>query len=197
MKNYIQIGANVGDDHFFEEIKRLNDRSNIYLIEPNIHVINRLTKCYEILNDIHNIYIINAGVVHDESINKLYVAGTIGDHSAVYKRKTLPENYINDVLKFTPLILNKFFIEKNIQEVELLYIDTEGYDYMILDSINFDNFKIKNIECEYWPYDNDDANEILQTGPVAFEKLKQKIHTKYHISECTRDEMKTHLFKLK
>jgi FkbM family methyltransferase len=197
MKNYIQIGANVGEDHFFEEIKRLNDRSNIYLIEPNAHLISRLTKCYKILDDIHNIHIINAGVVHDESINKLYVAGTAGGHSAVCKRKSLPENYFNDILEFTPLILNKFFIEKNIQEVELLYIDTEGYDYMILDSINFNNFKIKNIECEYWSYDNDYGNETIQTGPLAFKKLRQKIDTKYDISECIRDEMKTHLFKLK
>ena len=35
MKNYIQIGANTGDDFFKEIIEKAPDNSNIYLIEAN------------------------------------------------------------------------------------------------------------------------------------------------------------------
>jgi hypothetical protein len=35
MKIYIQIGANIGNDDFFEKIKSIEEPSTIHLFEPN------------------------------------------------------------------------------------------------------------------------------------------------------------------
>ena len=37
----------------------------------------------------------------------------------------------------------------NINEIEYLFIDTEGYDYQIIRSINFNKIKINRIKFEY------------------------------------------------
>jgi FkbM family methyltransferase len=199
MKNYIQIGANIGYDNFFEIIQKLETKSNVFLIEPNSNLIEKLTECYKCLRQKHNIIIINAGIVHDLEVCKLYVPQPpyTDMHSSVINRHGINNDNVANCIEFKPIKLNDFFVDNNISEVELLSIDTEGYDYTILDSINLDNIIIRNIECEYWSYDNNDINDLIKIRPSTFSKIQKKFSNIYNITEDTRDGMLTHIFTFK
>ena len=46
------------------------------------------------------------------------------------------------------MTLNQLLYRYNIREVDVLFIDTEGFDDKIIESINFNEFKIKEIYYE-------------------------------------------------
>lgn len=55
MKNYIQIGANIGNDDFQKIIENLKEMSTVILIEPNLILLEQLSNNYKHLKDKHNI----------------------------------------------------------------------------------------------------------------------------------------------
>ena len=52
------------------------------------------------------------------------------------------------------LVFNDLIEKYNINEIEYLFIDTEGHDYQIIKSIDFDRIKINKIKFEYKHLDN-------------------------------------------
>lgn len=167
MKNYIQIGTNQGNDDFFGMVQRIEEKSNIFLIEPIKNLIPKIEECYNNLKEKHNIIILNNGIVTDKNINKLNVYLDYGDMalSSIINRKSY-ENIVNTI-DFNPLTFDELCETYDIKEIELLYIDTEGYDYTIINSIDLDKINISNIICEIWDYDIDSSDEI-KTGPTFF-----------------------------
>ena len=55
MKTYIQIGANIGNDDFFEKMKSIDRPSIIHLFEPNKNLVCELNKNYS-AKDLYKIY---------------------------------------------------------------------------------------------------------------------------------------------
>jgi FkbM family methyltransferase len=167
MKNYIQIGTNQGNDDFFNIVKKIEGKANIFLIEPIKDLIPKIEECYDSLKESHNIFILNNGIVTDKKINRLNIYLSNGDMalSSILNRKSYED--IVGVIDFNPLTFEELCETHNIKEIELLYIDTEGYDYTIINSIDLYEIKISKIICEKWDYDIDSTDEI-RTGPTFF-----------------------------
>jgi FkbM family methyltransferase len=193
MKTYIQIGSNIGNDYFYHNlIKPLKEKSKVILIEPNPNVIQTLNENYQTIKDFHDVNILCKGVVHDKSINTLYNtdATELGN---VIKRKSFSGS---GVLNFEPILFAELCSLFSITEIEILYIDTEGYDYTLLDNIDFFKYKIKNVYCEKWPYENDSS--ICKTGQSYFnESILPKMNKIYDSFDEMHDGMNMHLFKSK
>jgi hypothetical protein len=47
------------------------------------------------------------------------------------------------------VVFNDLIEKYNISEIEYLFIDTEGYDYQIIKSIDFNKTKINKVKFEY------------------------------------------------
>ena len=170
MLNYVQIGSNVGADFFAQKINNLTERCNVYLFEPNTILIDQLIENYKHLSTLHNVFIINKGIVADKTINKLHIykqapTDTVLPNyglSSILHRKSY-----DNVLATMPMdtiTFHEFCNEHNIKKIELLMIDTEGYDYEILNSIDLSKIDIKTILFEKWNIENDDLNEKYRTG---------------------------------
>jgi FkbM family methyltransferase len=167
MKTYIQIGTNNGDDDFFKLVSNLTEKTNIILIEPQSDLIPIIESNYKGLMDNHNITILNNGVVHDKTITSLYKYDetTNGVLSSVIHRKSY--DYVVDSVDFEPITIPEICDKYNIDKIDLLFIDTEGYDYTIINSLDLTKLNITEIICEIWPYDIDSNNTIV-TGPTYF-----------------------------
>ena len=167
MKNYIQIGTNQGNDDFFNIVKNIKEKSNIFLIEPIKTLIPIIENNYNGLKEYHNIIILNNGIVTDKNINKIIIYQDSGDFalSSIIERKSY-QNAVDSV-EFEPLTFQELCETYNIKEIELLYIDAEGYDYTIINSIDLNQINIRTLVCEKWDYDIDSSN-FIRTDPIFF-----------------------------
>jgi len=178
MKTYIQIGSNKGNDDFQRIIEFLEEKSRIILIEPNSSLIEDLIKNYQNLIKKNIVIICNKAISIKNEITKLYLYDSC-EHSSLIKRKShiIPKREIN-IESITFEELCKIY---NINEIELLLIDTEGLDYEIINSIDFSKISIKKLIFEKWNYHNDDLNEKYKTGEDFLEKeIKEKLQKLYH-----------------
>ena len=57
-------------------------------------------------------------------------------------------------IKVKTLTLSKFIQENNINDIDILKIDTEGYEYNVLKGIDNDHFKLINFILLEHHYDN-------------------------------------------
>lgn len=170
MQTLIQIGSNNGDDDFNRYVNSIPDKCEIYLFEPNIHLLNDLKKSYN--NSHHNIYIQNMCVTPtpiDSVELHLYDQNGL---SSVLDRKSY--NNKTGSINVDAITFNKFCEDKKIDRINYLCIDTEGLDYEILLSINLDTIEIDEILFEVWPYENDDNNGSYSTGPTLLNKVFEK-----------------------
>lgn len=174
MTNYIQIGANIGGDEFRQRMCHLPNPSTIHLIEPNILLHEELRNSYSDLSE-HEIHIHNFGISTENNSELELNLYTETGHSSLINRRS--HQCKTDSLKIECKTFNDFCKERSITHVELLYIDAEGLDYEIINSIDLNIVKINEIICEVWPYDNDDMNGNFRTGEsflnsVVIPKLK-------------------------
>jgi FkbM family methyltransferase len=193
MKNFVQIGSNIGNDYFYRFCKN-EPRSNIYLIEPNIKIFELLKENYKSILDLHNILFFNNGIITEETnfLNKLYLYGeNDGGLSSLLNRKSW--QHVSETIDFNPITFNDFCKETNLNHIDLLFIDTEGFDYTILNSIDLNVIDIKTIIFEKWPYDNDDLNNNIKTGPSYLNEVLKK-YKNYSLSSLNVDGMES--FKL-
>lgn len=164
MKIAIQIGTNDGRDEVFPILSKAR-YDKIYLIEPH-------TKCNESIRSMYNgenFEIVNMAITSDPQIieTKLYLFSDNGQHDSIAFRKThvwRQERAAIDSITVPCSTFMKFCESKNIREVDYLFIDTEGLDAEIINSINFNTIKIRKIRWERWPHENDDENEKYRTG---------------------------------
>jgi FkbM family methyltransferase len=160
--SFLQIGAN--DGVMNDPIYKFNmDNSSVvsgYVLEPLPDIYQQLVKNYE---SCHNIKAFNLAIHATQSDMTLHRV------KPSYAKK-IPE-FANGVASFdkehwekTNLIPNSDYIEEvkvkcvsfesfieinGINDLDLLLIDTEGYDYQILMSIDFKSIKPKIIRFEH------------------------------------------------
>jgi FkbM family methyltransferase len=154
----VQIGANRGNDDFTEIIKN-KYIEKLILVEPlDIHN-EKLNECYK---HITNKHIENIIITDDENINKSKIyfhkldgieygnnfelASLNKQHSLNIRSHYNENDLIEKELK--SLTLNKLFEKYDLFKIDLLFIDTEGYDEKILKSIDFNRFDIEEIYYE-------------------------------------------------
>ena len=146
INNFIDVGA-----HHGETVKLFNIKfniNNIYAFEPsykNFKVLKEKIK--NIKSDNLRIYNYGIGEMEgtfdfnesDESQSSTLVG--INYNSSYYKRKEKllkffkKEKNLFSTTKVNTRTLNNFLIEKKINYVEILKIDTEGYDFNVIKSL--------------------------------------------------------------
>jgi FkbM family methyltransferase len=188
MDVYVQIGSNVGNDHFQKIIENTKDKSKIILIEPNIDLLKELSENYKELNDKHEIIISNFGISLTNEFLEFYLYTDISGHSSIIRRKSHPPDIFK---KIKTISFNEFCEKLLIKDIECLYIDTEGLDYEILNSIDFSKINIQTIYFEKWGFDNDDLNEKYRTGPEFLKSVLLKFENYIYETEFI-DGMETY-----
>ena len=139
----VDIGSNLGN--FISTLKKINKKTTIYSIEPNIDLINFQKKSLKR----KNINFFNIGIDSNNRIAKFYIRKPVS-HSSLLDSH--PDEEFNEVVSTSEVEVDlDSFIEKhNVNKITLLKIDTEGLDYEILTSLKILllNKKIEYIKIE-------------------------------------------------
>ncbi len=174
------IGSHKGET-FYLFSKNFNLKK-IFCFEPNPLMFEKLRILKEKINYGNNAILLNYGVADKEGSEKLTVfndtssstMNKINSNTNYYKRKkkiiTLFANkFIKKKIKVKIVTLNKIFKKYKLNKLDLLKIDTEGFEYKILSSLNKNFFKkISYIYFEHHydlmimkNYKFDDINKLL------------------------------------
>jgi FkbM family methyltransferase len=171
MNTYVQIGANVGNDEFQRMIEGLTESVRVVLVEPNVQLLNELQSNYSTLSKKHNIIYFNKGISVKEGEANLHLYGHSG-LSSLMRRKTYP--HLSGSITIETVKFSTMCELLEINEIFQLSIDTEGLDCEILESIDLNKIKIREIIFEEWPHENDDMDNLHKTGEVMLQKIKEK-----------------------
>lgn len=196
MKIYIQIGANIGNDSFQKMVEHIDEKIKILLIEPNAELLEELSNNYEKLRNNHEVIIVPHGIslINGDAVMYLYPES---GHSTLINRKTRPsEDKAFKKVSITTFntLCEKFFIT----DIEYLYIDTEGLDYEILNSIDLSKINIKTIVFEKWPIEDDDLSQNYRTGTMFLNNFIKPKFKDYRFDDIVVDGMPSYkLTKMK
>jgi FkbM family methyltransferase len=160
---FVQIGAN--DGVFYDPIRRWivkHDWSGV-MFEPQAQCVEKLNALY---SGNPKIRIANLGIAKESGKRKLYRhAFGSGCHSLLLRREHCDGDSFDEIDCITFEQAVRIY---GIRHIDLLAIDTEGYDLQILDSLDLDLIKPQNIWFEKWVHDFDDMNN--QDQPTSFEQ---------------------------
>ncbi len=147
--NILQIGCNTGNDHVLEYVK--NNQSNIdkiVLVDASLESIN---KCKITYANIPNCTFVHGAVVTDNSESvELFVPSYdySSEHASMNFDHLVQHNHGN-INKISVPAINILKLLDQYQPIDRLYIDTEGWDAKIVNSIDFNKHKIPYILFEY------------------------------------------------
>lgn len=167
--NIVQIGANKGYDDLTDYIlKNKNLVSFLLLVEP-LEVFNEsLNRCY---NSIKNKVIENLVVVdsYDIESTKIYLDIKMDDSKAQTSllKEHVYKHFLNDdsiIEKEVNCIhINSLFKKHNLEKIDYLFIDAEGFDDRIIKGIDFNLFSVGKIYYETVHIDRDKINSFLES----------------------------------
>ncbi len=192
--NVIDIGGHKGETiNFFLKNFNIN---KIYVFEPNHHLYEVLIRRFTN----QNIFIFNYGVGFQNEKKKLNISidsasstfNKINTNTNYYKRKkkylTLGKKtpYFVDTQEIEVINLSEFLLKRE-NKIDILKIDTEGYELNILKGISKEDFKkIKFIYFEHHydlmidkGYKFSDINKLLKNNNFT---LKYKLRMKFRKS---------------
>lgn len=170
-KPAIQIGSNIGSDSFYDICKNYNP-SEIVLIEPYLACHEQLRECYRDLTQ--PIHYEALAIISDDNITEVAMRSSTGrtEHTSIIPLKGWSDNI---VLYSPATTITKIFDKYKFTDIGLLYIDTEGNDARIIDSIDLDKFNIDIIVYESWGFSQesyDDYNILNGIDGMNYIKLK-------------------------
>lgn len=158
----IQIGAHKGNDDMTNIIKNYENIELIILVEPQSQYNDSLIDCYKD----YNIKIENLVVVDNPEINKVTFFTCVDEKDTEISSldvnhllKHDKPNYIKN--NFDCITVNNLLDKYNITELDILFIDTEGFDDKIIMSIDYEKFNIKSIFYENLHIENNPLIEFL------------------------------------
>lgn len=159
---FLQIGANDGvmNDPIYQFNCKNRYRVSGFVLEPLPDLFEKLCKNYEICPDIKAV---NLAIHETEDVMTLHRVrqGYLGDLSELaqgvasfdpnhWKKTSLipSEDYI-DKVDVKCMSFRNFIKKFKVKKLDLLLIDTEGYDFEILNSIDFTQIKPNIIRFEH------------------------------------------------
>lgn len=163
-KVYFQIGTNNGNDKF-RQLVQSNKPDIVILVEPNETLINQIKYNYR---NIDNVYIYNNAVYYEnDEIVELFlpakngIYGTKANNKHTYTHgqfSLLPMNDWGDksdmvIIKSKGITFDTICNNHNINVIEYLQIDTEGFDSEIIKMIDLSKYKINKIRFEKWTFE--------------------------------------------
>tara|TARA_B100000131_G_C18083321_1_gene599090 strand:+ start:530 stop:1240 length:711 start_codon:yes stop_codon:yes gene_type:complete len=178
IKTFVQVGSHDGNMH--DPIREfiLRNRWSGILIEPQKQMLEESKKNYKGIN---NLIFVNAAVFKDYKDVELFTVKDAKDYShtgwASIKisrfKDTIYENtFITDTVPGIPLM--EIIKENNFNKIDLLQIDTEGYDAEIIAMFDFNKFSPKLIQYEHIHLSADEKNKtneiIIKHGYKVYEK---------------------------
>lgn len=164
-KTIIQIGAHVGNDHVTEYVKA-NKLDLLVLVEPNPNCIDELRKCY----DGYNTEIIGKAVstVDDQYVElHMPLNDSVSQHSSCNSEHIKQHGHTQQHSISVPTISINSLL-KTYTNIDRLYVDAEGLDIDIIDSIDLEEFCIPYIMFEY----------IHSDGPLSWGGQKYNVCVK-------------------
>jgi|TARA_R110002020_G_scaffold470597_1_gene696627 FkbM family methyltransferase len=149
-KIFFQIGTNDGDDDFRLLVESYNPQKT-FLVEPWAQLYSKIHESYTGKD-----YELIEGIIHDKDDDSalIHVHESNYGHSSLVPMATCPLSSITPVT-VNAYNFNSVCADHNITEIELLMIDTEGYDFIILNSIDFNKIKVQNIIFENFNFDTE------------------------------------------
>lgn len=161
--NIIQIGTNRADDHLASIVKNyLPDQiQNLILVEPfSIHN-SKIQNCYtRYLNKLHIENIVITPEPPENGRATLWYHPQDLTHNNATELASLNKQHASRIverykfdemqyLECPAMTINSLFAKYNLQHIDILYIDTEGYDDKIIYSIDFNKYRISSIFYEH------------------------------------------------
>lgn len=168
----IDVGACDGD----VLINYVNSDWKIYGFEPNKNIYNKLV---DRVNNIKNTkeQIIKIENIAVSDINEKDLSFFLSDDSiGISTLKSFHESHKDSGFKTDTIRLDTYMNNNNINEVNYLKIDAEGFDLLVLKSYPWDKYLPDIIECEF--EDNKTKENLNYTAKDMAEYLKNK---GYHI----------------
>ena len=209
MKVYFQIGTNNGNDRFRKKV--ISEKPDIViLVEPNSDLIDTIKNNYK---DISNVYVYNNAIYYSSNQEvelgipaKGGVIGSKADNGHHYGDAHFSLLPMNDWgkredmawIKAKTITFDDICKNHNINEIEYLQIDTEGFDSEIIKMLNLDEYKINNIRFEIWSFDEtcfkdynpDKWKELGKAGmTMVYEKLTKYRYTFSKINDEDGDDI--------
>jgi FkbM family methyltransferase len=193
----IQIGANNGKDEVFDLISQ--NRFNIelaILIEPIPFIIDDLKNQYK---DLDNVSIESIAINDDPNSTHLtlyYIENSNYEVSSFNKEHVIehkPEDETNEIksLDIPCMTFNDIMEKYSVIDLDYLFIDTEGLDTYIINSIDFSKYNIQNIIFE-----TIHADGPFTTGKNA-EKTKEYLINMGYMLKYSEDGWDTMAIKIK
>jgi FkbM family methyltransferase len=147
----VQIGTNNGNDHVRDFCLK-NNPSQIILVEPfSIHI-DEINKNYK---NIKNVQIELLAITPDNDKEKTLfysvMDGPIRGPECSYQVTSIISDHLvkhghnlNTLREFTvqSMTLNDLLLKHNLTKVDYLFLDVEGIDFEVLQTIDFDKFNI-------------------------------------------------------
>ena len=158
--NIFDIGAHKGEtiDLFLNNF----NIDKIYAFEPNYELFNYLRNKYY---SEKKVLIYNMGIGQIDELKNLNIMidsssstfHSLNKNSKYFKKKnkilsffSKKNNYLKNIQEVKLVNLSKLILKNKINQIDILKIDTEGYEYYILKGLNEDDFKkIKYIYFEH------------------------------------------------
>lgn len=168
---FIQIGANDGKDYIYEFVSLNRDKVSGIVIEPLKDFFDELSCKYRKFSKVTpvNIAIHNSEsemILHRVAPHKLkdlpiWLKGISSFNKNHHKLTNTPSNWIIPE-KVLCISLNELLKRYQIKKIDLLQIDTEGYDAQIILNLDFADIKPSIIRFEHGVRDSIMSKETLQ-----------------------------------
>lgn len=152
--NIIQIGTNDGKDHVYDFISKNVDNiiDRVILVDANPNCIIQTVEQY---SSMKNVEVFNYAIVVDENADKfidIYYPShdKTSAHSSVLQAHMTGHGHTYlESAKVATTTLNDFFQSLGVTTIDRLYIDVEGLDVAVVNSVDFNKFDIKYLEFEF------------------------------------------------
>ena len=180
----IDVGANRGQS--IERFLKIFKSPKIFAFEPNPEIFKQTNQKYK---DYKNITINNLGIAKNECNMPLNVTINSGNSSFHDLTKdsewlkirskqfnTTPDNYITKKVNVNCTTLDNYCEQEKIENIDILKIDTQGFeDEVLLGSNNLiKEKKIKFIEVEI-------MFDQVYTKTMSFNDIESKLHNNYKL----------------
>lgn len=178
--NIVQIGSNKGNDDLTPIVKEYSEIiTNLILVEPLSVHFTSLKECYKDTKHI----IEQAAITDDESVKELTffyhkedgpgyeVASLNKEHilkHVIYNPKLTIDGIVEELVPC--YTINTLLDKHDLLDIDILFIDAEGFDDKLIKSINFGKYNIINIIYENLHINNDDTISYLNSKGYNIDK---------------------------
>lgn len=146
----IQIGTNNGNDFVNQFVKsNIKDIELLILVEPNPSMNEKIRQNYEGIE----FTLENVVISESDGYTTFYTHDKEHGHDSLSKAHVVscehPEEEVKEVT-YPCLTINSLFEKHNVKKVDYLFIDTEGFDVVIINSIDFNKYDVGTIIFEHY-----------------------------------------------